>query len=39
MMAKIICWNCTAEIIEYDSIKYHGKRAKCPICGVDFPLD
>ena len=36
---KIICWNCDSEIIQYFSEKYNGKRGKCPICKVDFPLD
>ena len=39
LIEKIICWNCTAEIIQYYSEKYKGKRARCPICGVDLPLE
>ena len=36
---KIICWNCNAEIIQYYNQNYKGKRGRCPICGVDFPLE
>ncbi len=36
---KIICWNCNSEIIQYDHDGYKGKRGRCPICGVDFPLE
>ncbi len=36
---KIICWNCSAEIVQYYNEGYKGKRARCPICGVDFPLE
>jgi len=36
---KIMCWNCTAEIVQYYDEGYKGKRARCPICGVDFPLE
>ncbi len=36
---KIMCWNCTAEIVQYYNEGYKGKRARCPICGVDFPLE
>jgi hypothetical protein len=36
---KIICWNCSAEIVPYYNEVYKGKRGRCPICGVDFPLD
>jgi len=36
---KIICWNCTAEIVQYYDKSYKGRRARCPICGVDFPLE
>lgn len=36
---KIICWNCNAEIHEYFNQNYNGKRARCPVCLVDFPLE
>ena len=36
---KIICSNCNSEIIQYDHDGYKGKRGRCPICGVDFPLE
>lgn len=36
---KIICGSCSAEIVEYEDEGYKGKRGRCPICGVDFPLD
>lgn len=36
---KINCNNCNAEIIQYYNEGYKGKRGKCPICRVDFPLD
>ena len=36
---KIRCWNCNAEILQYYDEKYKGKRGRCPICGVNFPLD
>ena len=36
---KIECWNCNAQIITYHDIGYNGKRGRCPICGVDFPLE
>jgi len=36
---KIICWNCNAEIIQYDHDGYKGTIGRYPICGVDFPLE
>ena len=36
---KMVCQDCDADIIEYYSEKYKGKRGKCPICGMDFPLE
>jgi len=33
------CWNCDTEIIEYYSENYPGKRARCQICCIDFPLE
>jgi len=36
---KIVCWNCSAEIVQYFNENYKGKRGRCPICGVDFPLE
>lgn len=36
---KIICWSCNSEIVQYDHDGYKGKRGRCPICGVDFPLE
>ena len=36
---KIECWNCNAQIITYHDVGYNGKRGRCPICGVDFPLE
>ncbi len=36
---KIECWNCNANIITYHDVGYNGKRGRCPICGVDFPLE
>jgi len=36
---KIECWNCGAEIIEYYDENYKGRRGRCPVCGVNFPLD
>jgi len=38
-MDRIICWNCKAEINRYYNEGYKGKRGRCPICGVDFPLE
>jgi hypothetical protein len=36
---KIFCWNSNTEIIKYYHDGYKGNRAKCPICGIDFPLE
>lgn len=36
---KIICWSCNSEVYEYYDQNYNGKRARCPICKVDFPLE
>ena len=36
---KTECWNCGAEIIEYYDENYKGRRGRCSICGVNFPLD
>jgi len=38
-LEKTVCWKCSTEIIEYYDQSYKGKRGKCPICGVDFPLE
>jgi len=38
-MDRIICWNCKGEISKYYNEGYKGKRGRCPICGVDFPLE
>lgn len=36
---KIICDNCKKEIEQYYDRKYRGRRARCPHCGVEFPLE
>ena len=36
---KITCWNCGSEVIQYYSDGYGGKRARCPVCNVNFPLE
>ena len=36
---KVSCWACRTEIIEYFEIKYKGRRGKCPVCEIDFPLE
>lgn len=36
---KIVCWNCSAVIVQYYDHGYHGKRGRCPVCKVDFPLE
>jgi len=36
---KIICWNCSAKIVQYYNEDYKGKRGRCPVCDVDFPLE
>jgi hypothetical protein len=33
------CWMCGAEIVEYFEVKYAGRRGKCIVCKIDFPLD
>ena len=33
------CDNCDERITEYYDDGYKGVRGKCPICGVDFPLE
>ena len=38
-VGKMICWNCNTELVQYYNIHYEGRRAKCTICQVDFPLD
>jgi len=35
----IFCWTCHTEIVQYYHDGYKGKRGKCPICKVDFPLE
>jgi len=35
----MICWNCNTELVQYYNKHYKGKRAKCTICKIDFPLD
>ncbi len=36
---KIPCEHCNGDITEYYHERYRGKRGRCPICGVDFPLE
>jgi len=36
---KIPCQHCNGDITEYYHDGYRGKRGKCPICGIDFPLE
>ncbi len=36
---EFTCWNCNAEVILYYDQKYEGKRGRCPICGINFPLE
>ena len=36
---KIVCIDCSVEIIEYYNEKYKGKRGKCLKCKMDFPLE
>ena len=38
-LRKILCLNCKTEITNYYSPSYEGKRATCPICRIDFPLE
>jgi len=38
-MDRIICWNCKAEVNKHYNDAYKGKRGRCPVCGVDFPLE
>ncbi len=39
MVEEFTCHNCNAKIIQYFNHNYNGKRGRCPICGVDFPLE
>ncbi len=36
---EILCKLCESKIIVYYHEQYNGDRGKCPICGVDFPLE
>jgi len=36
---KIACNICDSEITQYYDEGYKGNRGKCPICGIDFPLE
>ena len=36
---KIYCSNCGTEVITYHDEGYKGKRARCPICKADFPME
>jgi len=38
-LEKMICWHCNIELVEYYNEHYQGKRAKCTMCKIDFPLD
>ncbi|MGQ0771426.1 MAG: hypothetical protein ACT4NT_01445 [Nitrososphaerota archaeon] len=38
-ISKIICSNCNVEVVQYYDDAYGGKRAKCPVCDVSFPLE
>ncbi len=38
-LSKILCSNCNVEVVQYYDDAYKGRRAKCPICGVSFPLE
>ncbi|HEX9845773.1 MAG TPA: hypothetical protein VGA92_04840 [Candidatus Nitrosotenuis sp.] len=38
-VTKIICLSCNVEVVQYYDDAYKGKRAKCPICDVSFPLE
>ncbi len=37
--SKIECWNCSSQLVQYYDKRYNGKRARCPVCTVEFPLD
>lgn len=36
---RILCTICRVEVVQYYDDAYKGRRAKCPICDVSFPLD
>ncbi|MDX1441692.1 MAG: hypothetical protein R3237_04475 [Nitrosopumilaceae archaeon] len=35
----ITCEICYSKIVVYFHAKYDGNRGKCPVCGVEFPLE
>ncbi|MEM3065076.1 MAG: hypothetical protein QW177_06870 [Candidatus Nitrosotenuis sp.] len=38
-ISKIFCSNCNVEVVQYYDDAYKGRRGKCPICNVSFPLE
>jgi len=38
-MGKMACNDCNSDLVEYYHDGYKGKRGKCPVCKIDFPLE
>ncbi|MEW6043546.1 MAG: hypothetical protein AB1608_04735 [Thermoproteota archaeon] len=38
-ISRIFCSNCNVEVVQYYDDVYKGKRGKCPVCSVSFPLE
>lgn len=38
-LSKMTCINCEGVVIEYYNERYNGKRGRCDVCQIDFPLE
>lgn len=38
-MDEFTCDNCKGDLTEYYHDGYKGKRGRCPVCKIDFPLE